>query len=100
VKVLVIACNRQCRCAARCRERYDVPVVGSSSLRFSGRSGHQNGHGRHRHAGDGSQWAYGRSLPHRMQLTSQACPQFVEFVEAGITSGPQLLAAAIATLIR
>lgn len=29
-----------------------------------------------------------------VRLTSQACPRFVEFVEAGVTSGPQLLAAA------
>ena len=29
-----------------------------------------------------------------MTLTTQACPRFVEFVEQGITSGPELLAAA------
>lgn len=29
-----------------------------------------------------------------VRLTTQACPRFVEFVEAGITSGPELLAVA------
>jgi len=29
-----------------------------------------------------------------VHLTSQACPRFVEFVEAGVTSGPELLEAA------
>ena len=30
----------------------------------------------------------------QVTLTTQACPRFVEFVEQGITSGPELLAAA------
>ena len=29
-----------------------------------------------------------------LRVTSQACPRFVEFVEAGVTSGPELLAVA------
>lgn len=29
-----------------------------------------------------------------VQLTTQACPRFVEFVEAGVTSGPELLSVA------
>ena len=29
-----------------------------------------------------------------LEITSQACPTFVEFVESGVTSGPELLAAA------
>jgi glutamate racemase len=30
----------------------------------------------------------------QVQVRTQACPRFVEFVEAGVTSGPDLLAAA------
>jgi glutamate racemase len=33
------------------------------------------------------------AAPH-VQLTTRACPRFVEFVEAGVTSGPELLAVA------
>jgi glutamate racemase len=30
----------------------------------------------------------------QVELSTQACPKFVDFVEAGVTSGPELLAAA------
>jgi glutamate racemase len=33
------------------------------------------------------------AAPH-VQLHTRACPRFVEFVEAGVTSGPELMAAA------
>ena len=33
------------------------------------------------------------AAPH-LQVTTRACPRFVEFVEAGVTAGPELLAAA------
>ena len=33
------------------------------------------------------------AAPH-IEVTSTACPRFVEFVESGVTSGPELLAAA------
>jgi glutamate racemase len=33
------------------------------------------------------------AAPH-LRVTTQACPRFVDFVEAGVTSGPELLAAA------
>lgn len=34
--------------------------------------------------------AFGAAL--NLQLTAQACPKFVEFVEAGVTAGPEVLA--------
>lgn len=99
VKVLVIACNSASAAVLRdARERYDVPVVEviqpavRRAVRAT-RNGHVGVIGTQATVTSGAYGDAFAAAPH-MQLTSQACPQFVEFVEAGITSGPQLLAAA------
>ena len=94
VKALVIACNSASAAVLRdARERYEVPVVEviQPAVRRAV-AATRNGH-----VGViGTSMAYDDAFaaaPH-LRLTSQACPRFVEFVEAGITSGPELLAVA------
>lgn len=99
VKMLVIACNTASAAMLRdARERYDVPVVEvvHPAVRRAVRAT-RNGHV----AVIGTQAtitsrAYEDSFAAAPELVviSQACPRFVEFVEAGITGGPELLAVA------
>ncbi len=96
VKMLVIACNTASSAVLRdARERYPVPVVeviGPAARRAAAAT--RNGK-----VGVLSTQATKTSRAYDdafaavpgVQLTTQACPQFVDFVEAGITSGPQLL---------
>jgi glutamate racemase len=99
VKALVIACNSASAAVLRdARERYPVPVVevifpATRRAVAASRSGQV---GVICTAATKASMAYDDAFaaaPH-VQLTTQACPRFVEFVEAGITSGPALLAAA------
>ena len=95
VKALVIACNSASAAMLRdARERYDVPVV-EVILPATRRAVAATRSGR---IGVICTRATAESLayddafaaaPH-VALTTQACPRFVELVEQGITSGPEL----------
>jgi glutamate racemase len=99
VKALVIACNSASAAVLRdARERYQVPVVevifpATRRAVAATRSGQV---GVICTSATKASMAYDDAFaaaPH-VQLTTQACPRFVEFVEDGITGGPELLAAA------
>jgi len=100
VKTLVIACNSASAAVLRdARERYDVPVV-EVILPATRRAVAATRSGRIgvicTRATAESQ-AYDDAFvaaPPTTNLVTRACPRFVEFVEAGVTSGPELLAAA------
>ena len=100
VKALVIACNSASAAMLRdARERYDVP----------GRRGDLPGHPPRRR-GDPQRPRSASSAPRataesmayddafaaapQVTLTTQACPRFVDFVEAGVTGGAELIAVA------
>lgn len=95
VKMLVIACNTATAAVLdEARERYETPVVGviepavrrAVSATTSGRIGVIGTEGTVRsHAYLN---AFG-SYPN-LQITSVACPAFVELVEHGITAGPHV----------
>ncbi|MFI6302098.1 glutamate racemase [Amycolatopsis thailandensis] len=96
VKALVIACNTaSAACLRDARERYDVPVVEvvlpaarrAVSATRSGRIGVIGTEGtvRSRAYDDAFNAAQG------VEITSVACPRFVDFVERGITTGRQVL---------
>jgi len=99
VKALVIACNSASAAMLRdARERYDVPVV-EVILPATRRAVAASTTGR---IGVICTRATAESLayddafaaaPH-VRLSTRACPSFVGFVERGVTSGPELLAAA------
>ena len=99
VKALVIACNSASAAMLRdARERYDVPVV-EVILPATRRAVAATRSGR---IGVICTRATAESLayddafaaaPH-VTLSTRACPRFVEFVERGVTGGPDLLAAA------
>jgi glutamate racemase len=95
VKMLVIACNSASSAVLRdARERYDVPVIEviAPAVRkavAATRSGRIGVIGTQATV---TSRAYDDSFaaaPH-IDLTTTACPRFVEFVEAGITHGPEL----------
>ncbi|GAA1690696.1 glutamate racemase [Microbacterium sediminicola] len=99
VKMLVIACNTASAAVLRdARERYDVPVVEvinpavrtAISTTRSGRVGVIGT------VGTIGSRAYQDMLEVNARLTvhAQACPRFVEFVEAGVTDSPEVLAVA------
>ncbi len=99
VKALVIACNSASAAMLRdARERYDVPVV-EVILPATRRAVAATRNGR---IGVISTRATAESLAYddafaaapQVELTTRACPRFVEFVEAGITGGDELLAVA------
>lgn len=99
VKALVIACNSASAAMLRdARERYDVPVV-EVILPAARRAVAAT---RSQHVGVICTQATATSLAYedafaaapQVQLLTQPCPRFVDFVEAGVTSGPELLAAA------
>ncbi|WP_051426162.1 glutamate racemase [Jiangella gansuensis] len=99
VKLLVIACNSASSAVLRdARERYDVPVVEviQPAVRravAATRNGHVGVIGTRATV---TSRAYEDSFAAAPQLriTAQACPRFVEFVEAGVTHGPELEQAA------
>jgi glutamate racemase len=99
VKMLVIACNSASAATLRdARERYDVPVVEVVNPAVR-RAAAATRHGRIGVIGTAmtiNSRAYDDAFAAApdVQLISAACPRFVEFVEAGITGGDELLAVA------
>ena len=95
--MLVIACNSASAAVLRdARERYDVPVVEviQPAVRRAVARHPQRPGRRHRHPGHRHERRLRRRLRRRTPdhgLTSRACPRFVEFVEAGVTGGDELL---------
>ena len=99
VKMLVIACNSASSAMLRdARERYDVPVVEviqpavrkAVSATRNGRVGVIGTHATITSMAYEDAFA---AAP-RIDLTTAACPRFVEFVEAGITMSDELLGCA------
>jgi glutamate racemase len=99
VKALVIACNSASAATLRdARERYDVPVIEvvHPAVRravSATRRGHVGVIGTAATITSGAYEDAFAAAPH-IDLTTIACPRFVEFVEAGVTSGDDLLAVA------
>ncbi|MFW6776013.1 glutamate racemase [Nocardioides sp. CPCC 205120] len=99
VKAIVIACNSASAAMLRdARERYDVPVVEviypatrrAVAATRSGRIGVICTQA------TATSMAYDDAFAAapQVELVTQACPRFVDFVEQGVTSGPELLEAA------
>lgn len=99
VKVLVIACNSASAAVLRdARERYDIPVIevilpAARRAVAATRSGKV---GVICTEATATSQAYDDAFAAAPQITlhTVACPRFVPLVEAGITGGPELLAAA------
>ena len=95
VKMLVIACNSASAATLRdARERYSIPVVEviQPAVRravSATRSGKIGVIGTAATVTSGAYADAFAAAPH-IEVTSQACPRFVEFVEAGITNGADL----------
>jgi glutamate racemase len=99
VKMLVIACNTASAALLRdARERYDVPVVEviGPAVRTAVSTTRNGRIGVIGTAGTIGSGVYQDMLGVDARLTvfAQACPRFVEFVEAGVTGTPEVLAAA------
>jgi glutamate racemase len=96
VKALVIACNSASAAVLRdARERYPVPVVEviHPATRRAVAASRTGRIGVICTRATAESMAYDDAFtaaPH-VVLHTQACPRFVEFVEAGVTSGPELL---------
>ncbi|HEV2087304.1 MAG TPA: glutamate racemase, partial [Cryptosporangiaceae bacterium] len=96
VKMLVIACNSaSAACLRDARERYDVPVI-EVVLPAARRAAAATRTGRVGVIGTVAtvtSRAYEDALhaAPQVRVTSVACPEFVSFVERGVTSGRQLL---------
>ncbi|GGQ46471.1 glutamate racemase [Actinomadura coerulea] len=99
VKMLVIACNSASSAMLRdARERYDVPVVEviNPATRRAARATSNGRVGLIATEATVTSRAYEDAFaaaPH-IELVSAACPRFVDFVEAGVTMGEDLLDAA------
>ncbi|RHW27660.1 glutamate racemase [Nocardioides immobilis] len=99
VKALVIACNSASAAMLRdARERYDVPVV-EVILPAARRSVAATKNGRigvicTRSTAESLAYDDAFAAAPHIELTTRACPRFVDFVEAGITAGDDLLAVA------
>ncbi|MEP6462007.1 MAG: glutamate racemase [Frankiaceae bacterium] len=99
VKALVIACNSaSAACLRDARERYDVPVIEviQPAVRravAATRNGRVGVIGTRATIASRAYDDAFAAAPH-LQLTTVACPCFVEFVERGDTSSPELLAVA------
>ena len=99
VKSLVIACNSASSAVLRdARERYDIPVteVILPAARRAVSATRNNRVGVICTEATATSRSYDDAFaaaPH-IALTTKACPLFVDFVEAGITGGPELLAVA------
>ncbi|MDQ3273829.1 MAG: glutamate racemase [Actinomycetota bacterium] len=96
VKALVIACNSASAAVLRdARERYPVPVVevilpATRRAVAATRSGQVGVICTHATAASMAYDDAFAAAP-QVRLSTQPCPRFVEFVERGITSGPDLL---------
>ncbi len=99
VKALVIACNSASAAVLRdARQRYPVPVVEviNPATRRAVAASRTGRIGVICTRATAESMAYDDAFtaaPH-VVLHTRACPRFVEFVEAGVTSGPELLAVA------
>lgn len=99
VKMLVIACNSASAAMLRdARERYDVPLVEviQPAVRRAVSATRNGRVGVIATRATVTSRAYEDAFaaaPH-LDLTTQACPRFVEFVERGVTSGDELLSIA------
>ena len=99
VKLLVIACNTASAAVLRdARERYDVPVIEviapavRAAVRAT-RTGRVGVIGTAATIGSRAyQDAFAAAID--LRLTAQACPAFVDFVERGDTTSPELVATA------
>lgn len=96
VKMLVIACNTASSAMLRdARERYDVPVIEviQPAVRRAVAATRTGRVGVIGTVGTISSRAYEDAFAAAptLQLFTQACPRFVEFVEAGVTSGEEVL---------
>jgi glutamate racemase len=99
VKLLVIACNSaSAACLRDARERYSIPVVEviQPAVRRAVAATRNGKIGVIGTAATVGSKAYDDAFAAapQIELTSAACPQFVERVERGETNGPELLAAA------
>jgi glutamate racemase len=96
VKMIVIACNTaSAACLHDARERYSVPVIEviRPAVRravAATRNGHVGVIGTRSTIASGAYVDGFAAAPH-VSVTSAACPQFVDFVERGVTSGRALL---------
>ncbi|CAB4551326.1 unannotated protein [freshwater metagenome] len=99
VKMLVIACNTASAAMLRdARERYDIPVVEviQPAVRAAVAATRNHRVGVIGTSATITSRAYDDAFaaaPH-IELFTQACPRFVEFVEAGQTSGEEVLSVA------
>src|SRR5918993_5150059 len=99
VKLIVIACNSASAAVLRdARERYPVPVVeviypATRRAVAASRTG-QIGVICTRATAESMAYDDAFAAAPHVTLRTRACPRFVEFVEAGVTSGPDLVAAA------
>lgn len=103
VKMLVIACNTASAAVLRdARERYEVPVIevigpAVRTAIATTRSGRIGVIGTEGTIGSGA-YQDMLSVAPGVDVFTAACPRFVEFVEAGVTDSPELLATAEAYL--
>ena len=96
VKMLVIACNSaSSACLRDAKERYDIPVVEviAPAVRRAVSATRNGKVGLIATAMTVSSGAYEEAFAAApdVELTSAACPRFVDFVERGVTTGRQLL---------
>ncbi len=96
VKMVVIACNTASSAVLRdARERYSIPVIEVvyPAARRAASQTHNNHVGVIGTQATITSGSYNDAFAAAPQitLTTQSCPRFVEFVEAGITTGPELL---------
>jgi glutamate racemase len=102
VKLIVIACNTATAAAlAEVAEAVPVPVIGviEPAVRTAIKTTRNGKVGLIGTEGTVQSGAYQRAMERLrgdrpVEMISQACPRFVEFVERGDTTSPQLLAAA------
>ena len=99
VKALVIACNSASSAVLRdARERYDVPIT-EVVLPAVSRAVAATRNGRvgviaTQSTVNSRSYEDAFAIAPPITLTAQACPRFVEFVEAGVTGGDELLSVA------
>jgi len=99
VKALVIACNSASAAMLRdARERYDVPVVevifpATRRAVAATRSGHI-GVICTRSTAESMAYDDAFAAAPQVTLATQVCPRFVDFVEAGVTGGDELIGVA------
>ncbi|MBA2274417.1 MAG: glutamate racemase [Actinobacteria bacterium] len=97
VKLLVVACNSAASAAlADARDRYTVPVVsviepGVKAAVAATRNRRIGLIGTHATVASGSYEAAVRASNANVELFSQACPRFVDFVERGDTTSEELV---------